>query len=81
MANLESNKTAVLDRRTNDNTSIEFGDFVSCCNCGRIMLVNIGTHRCPECEEETLTWEDDEHTEVSDDFFEQNDTYLLTDTE
>ena len=48
MANLI--KTVVLDRRTSENSSLE-SDFVTCCNCGRTMLVNIGTDKCPECDE------------------------------
>ena len=28
------------------NPSIDLGDFVTCCNCGRIMLVNVGTNKC-----------------------------------
>lgn len=74
-------KTVVLDRRTSDNTSIDFGDFVTCCNCGRTMLVNIGTNKCPECDEETLSWEDKDNEEVSDSFFYNNEDYVLADTE
>ena len=44
----------VLDRRTSANISPDLGDFVTCCNCGRAMLVNIGTDSCPECEEHAL---------------------------
>ena len=46
----------VLDRRTSANISPDLGDFVTCCNCGRTMLVNIGTDSCPECEEHALMW-------------------------
>lgn len=28
------------------NPNIDLGDFVTCCNCGRIMLVNVGTNVC-----------------------------------
>lgn len=31
----------VLDMVTNENTS-EYCDFVKCCNCDRVMLVNLG---------------------------------------
>ena len=48
MANLIKSKTVVLDRRTSKNPSIDLGDFVTCCNCGRTMLVNVGTDVCPE---------------------------------
>ena len=47
-------KTVVLDRRTEKNTSLEYGDFVTCCNCGKTMIVNIGTEKCPECNKESL---------------------------
>lgn len=48
----------VLDRRTSTNISPDLGDFVTCCNCGKTMLVNIGTDSCPECEEHALMWTD-----------------------
>lgn len=79
MANLI--KTVVLDRRTNENSSLNLGDFVSCCNCGRTMLVNIRTNKCPECDEESLVWEDKDNQEVSDDFFYSNEDYVLVDIE
>lgn len=74
-------KTVVLDRRTKENSSIDSGDFITCCNCGRTMLVNIGTEKCPECDEETLMWEDKDNEEVSDDYFYNNGDYVLADTE
>ena len=49
-------KTIVLDRRTNENPSLDYGDFVTCCNCGKTMLADIGIDKCPECNEETLAW-------------------------
>lgn len=70
-------KTIVLDRRTSENPSVDSADFVSCCNCGRTMLVNIGTDICPECGKETLTWEDSDNEEISDDFFYNNEDYEL----
>lgn len=79
MANLI--KTVVLDRRTSKNQSFEYGDFVTCCNCGRTMLVNIGTDKCPECGEESLMWKDRDNEEISDDYFYNNDNYILADTE
>lgn len=38
------------------------GDFVRCCNCGELMLVEAGTEACPHCgsEDGTLAWADDE---------------------
>lgn len=74
-------KTVVLDRRASENSSLESGDFVTCCNCGRIMLVNIGTEICPECDEKSLTWEDNDNEEVSEDFFYNNEKYVLADIE
>ena len=73
-------KTVVLDRRTKENTS-EYGDFVTCCNCGRTMLVNIAADKCPECDEETLMFEDKDNEEVSDEYFYNNEDYVLADTE
>ncbi len=45
------------------------------------MLVNIGTEICPECDEKSLTWEDNDNEEVSEDFFYNNGDYVLADTE
>ena len=81
MANLIKSKTVVLDRRTSENSSLESGDFVKCCNCGRTMLVNIGTGACPECDEKSLIWADEENEEVSDIFFHCSEDYMLADTE
>ena len=71
-------KTVVLDRRTEKNTSLEYGDFVTCCNCGKTMIVNIGTEKCPECNKESLMWETFDNQEVSDDFFYNNKDYILS---
>ena len=75
MANLI--KTAVLDKRTEENTSGEYGDFVFCTNCGKTMVVNIGTEKCPECGEVALMWENSKEQEVSDEFFDNNKDYIL----
>lgn len=75
------NKIMVLDRRTNENSSLEYGDFVNCCNCGRRMLVNIGVEKCPECDEKSLEWEDVGNKETTEDFFYNNEDYMLVDTE
>ena len=45
------------------------------------MLVNIGTERCPICDEKALTWEDKENEEVSYEYFYNNNDYILVDTE
>lgn len=74
-------KTVVLDRRTEENTSFDRGDFVFCTNCGETMVVNIGVDRCPECNEKTLMWESSENQEVSDEFFDNNENYVLVDIE
>lgn len=79
MANLS--KAVVLDRRTSKNSSVDVGDFVKCCNCGRTMFVNIGTEVCPECDEMSLTWADEDNQEVAVDFFYNNGDYILADTE
>lgn len=78
MANLI--KTAVLDRRTEKNASLEYGDFVFCTNCGKTMVVNIGMEKCPECNEKSLMWESSNNQEVSDEFFYNNKDYVLIDT-
>ena len=49
-------KAVVLDRTTSENISYDYADFVSCLNCGRTMLVNIGEDKCPECGEDSLVW-------------------------
>lgn len=50
----------VLDRVTSENNSL-FADFVTCMNCGKTMLVNLGEDRCPECDEVgTLSFEQGE---------------------
>ena len=67
----------VLDKRTNENPSLDHGDFVVCCNCGKTMLADIGTENCPICGKETLEWADDEDEEVSEDFFSNNKKYML----
>lgn len=72
-------KSIVLDKRTNTNSSMQHGDFVICCNCGRRMLVNIGTDDCPVCRTRTLDWEDRDNEEVADDFFYKSKRYILTD--
>lgn len=72
---------AVLDRRTSVNQSFDRGDLVECCNCGRIMFVDIGTEKCPECEEKTLSWVDENgNAEWTEQELIDND-YLLCDTE
>ena len=74
-------KTVVLDRRTSKNSDLEYGDFVFCCNCGRIMLIDIGIENCPECDEKSLMWEDENNQEVTESFFYSNSDYVLADTE
>lgn len=76
---VDLSKHVVLDRRTKYKS--EYGDFVKCCNCGRIMYVDTGLEFCPECEEETLTWQDEESQEVSYNFFDDNEEYVLVDVE
>lgn len=74
-------KTIVLDRRTSKNSSLDYGDFVTCCNCGKTMLADIRIDKCPECDEETLAWADEKNQEVSDDFFYNNEEYMLVNME
>ena len=74
-------KDVVLDRRTKNNSSACVADFVFCCNCGKTMLVDIGTDRCPECDEESLQWADEYNQEVTEEFFYNNEDYVLVDTE
>ena len=79
----ENMKITVLDRRTSNNHSADnFGDFVYCCNCGRTILVDLGTQKCPECGgEETFMWADENNQEVDEDFFSENKDYILADKE
>lgn len=40
-------------------------DFVRCCNCDTVMLVNCGVYHCPNCNSEgTLTWEKEGYEEI-----------------
>lgn len=59
----------VLDCRTSDNSSLDnYGDFVRCTNCGKLMLVDLREEICPECcTDGSLMWVDEiqEHDEVS----------------
>lgn len=44
----------------------DFGDFVRCNNCSKIMLLPIGAEICPCCHTEgCLAWVDDKHQEAS----------------
>ena len=55
----------VLDMVTNENTS-EYCDFVKCCNCDRVMLVNLGEDICPECDcKGTLSWMEEDFEEIN----------------
>ena len=75
-------KTTVLDRVRGHQEHV---DFVACNNCGRYFLVDIGEEKCPECEEETLRWAEEETQvqEVNYHTFSQDykDDYLLCDVE
>lgn len=48
--------TSILNGITKENSSLEYGDYVVCVNCGQTMLVDIGTDLCPYCRTETLKW-------------------------
>jgi hypothetical protein len=40
------------------------GDLVECCNCGEVMLVDIGSEDCPLCEKKgCLKWADEDYEE------------------
>lgn len=41
------------------------GDFVRCCNCGTLMLMQLGGTACGECESENLEWVDGNKQEWS----------------
>lgn len=45
----------------------KIGDLVQCMNCGKVMLVDIGEEKCPECHAETLSWYDDKQEYRIDD--------------
>ena len=74
-------KTVVLDERTEENMSLQYGDFVTCCNCGKTMIVNIGTEKCPKCNKKSLMWESPDNQEISEDFFYGNEDYVLINVE
>lgn len=69
-------KGNVLDKRTDENYSFEKGDFVCCSNCGELLLVDIGTETCPNCNKAALSWVDSEHQEVTVDELEK-EGYLV----
>ena len=48
--------TSIFNGITKENSSLEYGDYVICVNCGQTMLVDIGTDLCPHCRTETLKW-------------------------
>ena len=74
----------VLDRVTKENNS-EYCNFVTCNNCGRMMLVNHGEDTCPECDcEGTFSWTEEDFKEMIYDNASDLLTgmsYLLCDTE
>lgn len=77
-------ETVVLDRRTSENPTPDYGDLVFCSKCGLTIFMNTGnvrTRTCPECDERSLEWADEEHKTVSEEFFHRNKEYLLCDTE
>lgn len=77
-------KILVLDRRSNENPTPDHGDLVFCSNCGLTIFMNTGNvnkRTCPECDERSLTWADEDHKTVSEKFFHKNKEYLLCDTE
>lgn len=44
----------------------EYGDYVRCCDCGRLMVVKCGTDDCPSCHSiGTLMWASDTEHEVN----------------
>lgn len=48
----------ILNRITNNAKT---GDLVRCCNCEKVMLVDIGEEICPECHKNgTMQWIDEE---------------------
>lgn len=48
-----------------------YGDFVKCCDCGSLMLMQTGGTACGECESENLQWADEEHQECNVEELEQ----------
>lgn len=71
-------KTKVFDKRT-DKTA-EFGDFVRCCHCDTVMIVDIGEDVCPVCGKcGNLMWEDESELvqEVCTKYIEMCEDYEL----
>lgn len=57
----------VFDRTTAKGKS-EFCDFVNCNNCGKLMLVDLGTEDCPECGGKgCLSWKEAGYEEIDRD--------------
>lgn len=49
----------VLDRRKGRKAAHRSGDLVRCISCEKLMLVNNGENRCPECKRNgVLMWAD-----------------------
>jgi len=45
---------------------MEIGDYVKCCDCGKLMLVKCGIEDCPSCGSiGTLMWADENEKEVN----------------
>lgn len=55
------------DIRISENEDI--GDFVKCTGCDFGGLVSVGTENCPDCNEPTLQWVDEEEQELSRDAY------------
>jgi hypothetical protein len=57
-----------------NNNYSEYADFVKCCNCEELMLVDRGTDVCPLCDVNgTLSWADDDedkHEVLISDYYE-----------
>lgn len=76
------NRPMVFDKVTDDGKKFVTCDFVACCNCDTVMLVDRGSDVCPVCEEQTLCWEDEDNFEIEYDIAERKLNefgYLLCD--
>ena len=68
MVKTKDGYTKVLACVTKEGRRYTTCDFVRCNNCGRRMIVDLGTDACPSCGEEALVNEVFGHGEISVDY-------------
>lgn len=59
-------KTELSSKKVIVCTENELGDYVSCCNCGVVLLLNMGDETCPQCGVDgCLEWVDNKRPEMT----------------